>query len=225
MAIFLSGDQMKLSQLFENAYPDYASRPVIKAIDKQRSAGRTQIGVGATAYVDTDDVDNFADVTRVADETDPGSLYLRWVSSNLNLKDNPFVPKVRAIKTEDGLQYTTSERLYPFDDKLFNNNNKMLLIHLWNKYFTIEWDSDDYIHYTDFVSAIEAGFHFEDISRFKDPQLKQFVTQVLKFMKDFDAKSQTHKAVADIHAGNLMWRTTQYGPQLVFVDPVHVQKV
>ena len=82
-----------------------------------RKANHKSLGIGAYAYVGTDDDENFGDVARYAHVQDGGSLYLQFIANHPAIAENPFFPRVQRTKAigQQG-QVSIVERLIPMKE-------------------------------------------------------------------------------------------------------------
>jgi hypothetical protein len=172
------------------------------------------LGSGSFAYVGTDDIDNFGDVHRVARTLDSGSQYLNVLYSHKT--ENPFLPKIRKVVQNGEAQVTIIERLVPFRTPAILNSIPLMKA-LWSKYFRIPWDPDQRHVMAAIPMILQVVCEDTDTSItdgvIKDPQLLEAVHIIRQI------GHQVNGAI-DMQSSNMMWRMTNYQPQLVFTDPL-----
>jgi hypothetical protein len=183
----------------------------------RRKPNHKMIGSGSYAYVGTDDDDNFGDVKRISRTTDGTAIYLSAIANTPAIQSNPYFPKVRNI-TKRKLQTSIIERLVPlYTSAFFENEPMMRKVH--DQIFTDPIDPKlwpDFPRSFDMVIAdvLQSCLYDEGWDLIRDPKLieaLQFINKIAGTMKD---------AYVDMSVNNMMWRPTQFGPQLVITDPL-----
>lgn len=191
-------------------YRWFAKGEMEDEIKKQRAnSTHKMLGMGSFAYVGTNDDENFGDVHRISKADEGNSTYLTAIASTPSIQSNPYLPKVRNIKTGNGSRTVTLERLVPFTTPGYYKN-KTLLTTLWNQWFHIPIVSSGAFR-SQIELAMETAMSLMKIV--KDPLLKQALLFIEKVAKEQNLEY-------DIRTSNMMWRPTQFGPQLVFTDPL-----
>lgn len=212
---------MKLHELNEDWDTSYLSTSLrstpnaamTQAVNKARQQpNHKYVGSGAGAYVgrkeDPHEMDN---IERISDEEDGTALYLKTIAETPELAKNPFFPRVRQQRTENGVTTAIVERLVPFtSDKM---NSIPMLQAVWEDLFNAELPPDDEL-YEELTKRIEYTLRKNRIGQeirddIKNPQFKQAIEWL----------HTNRLGTADLHDGNIMWRITGNRPQLVITDP------
>lgn len=211
---------MKLEQIFEviptttQSVPTRTHQTTRSRIDaKRQDPNRTSLGRGAHAYVDTHDDANFGDVERLADDDDITSVYLDLVRTKL--PNNPFAPKVKSMNTEGGSSTASMERLYPFSE--YKENYDMLKS-VYKRYFTTNPNDDSLITPAKLLARLKHEVE-NNAKGVKDSDLKELINTLTLWKQQLIRERKYQKIITDLHPGNVMWRPSQYGPQLVITDP------
>jgi len=190
--------------------------------NRRKSPTHTMIGQGANAYVGTEDVDNFGDVTRISNAADPAHIYLLAIAESLPtyLRNNPYLPIIRKVHQTQRRIDITLERLIPFDTPSIIENESFIE-RVWNKCLTIPFDGPHPIptRRSQPIANTFALFLHEsaadgDTTHIKDPRLQQVLLWI------HSLHTSNWRTTVDIHRHNLMWRPNKYGFQLVITDPL-----
>lgn len=203
-----------------NKYPDYASNKLRKHIDNiNQNPKNKYVGSGVQGYVHkTDDPMQMDRVTRTADRDEAGTMYLKFIHEHPQLANNPFFPKVLdATQPDSDVPSYHVEKLYPIDAPAISKEYKDALM---KKYFVMSdvSDSNDPVEYAkDIAHEISSAVSYGE-RNVRDPMLKQAII-LIRRIKAIFAKTGMNPIV-DIHSGNIMWRMTNKGPQLVITDPL-----
>lgn len=201
-------------------HPDYASNKLRKHIDNiNKNPNLKYVGSGVQGYVHkTDDPSQLDRVTRTADREEAGTMYLKFIYEHPQLKQNPFFPRVLDVtRPNSDVPSYHIEKLYPIDSPAISKEFKDALM---KKYFIMSdvSDHEDPIEYArDLAFEISSAVTYGELN-IKDPQLKQAVLLIRK-IRSILAKTGLNPRI-DIHRGNIMWRMTNLGPQLVITDPL-----
>lgn len=182
--------------------------------------------------------------TKSALENDPYFQYLKLLSTNDRMSNNPYFPKVydlKAFKGSDGrYTYTVNmERLQRFV-KLSTDEIKMLGNNLFTtfqaevqdtmKAFGVEnvTDQEGYeeaneqimhqMYATAFAGLLDRAIdrNSDPATYIKDKNLKQAVMLIRHLVKSKTKEEITN----DLHVGNIMVRRGPFMPQVVITDPV-----
>lgn len=208
--------------------PDSASDKTIRHIKNITNNPKViPKGSGSQGYVyQHDDPNKQGEVVRVSDKYEATTIYLRYLYDNPELQSNPFFPKIKqAIRPNSDVPSYVIEQLYDVVDSPIGFNMLHTLI---KKYFTThqtlaKYEMSDYYFVTSiFAEIIEDSIKFNDYKEIKDPQLKQACQIINKLYVDLLRKDPDTRV--DIHTGNIMWRITKFGPQLVITDPLWFRK-
>jgi hypothetical protein len=161
-------------------------------------------------------------VHRTARENEGTTVYLKFIHDHPDLHNNPFFPKVKGIrKLSNGVSTIDIERLVPYQQKGLGDNAE-LLSSLYRQYFGSADSIKQFDAESDEDYASRMRFRFEDAveraveyggRNTTDPYLKQ-AAHIIQHIR------ATNDLLIDIHAGNIMWRLTSVGPQLVITDPL-----
>lgn len=179
------------------------------------------VGAGINAYVHrTDNQHSLDQVHRTAKPNEGTTLYLDFLRTHPKLYNNTFFPRVKGVRSLHSNTTTMDiERLKPFNTPGLGDNVELLLS-LWERYYKwrvpiqLKGESD-----SNYRFDIQWKFlhNLNDVIKYgsgtADPQL----TQAYKIIDHLRSK---HDQVIDIHSGNVMWRLTGVGPQLVITDPM-----
>lgn len=185
------------------------------------------VGAGLNAYVHrTNDQHSLDRVHRTAKSDEGTNMYLDFVHTHPKLHSNPFFPKVRGSQPRSNGAVTMHiERLVPFTAPGLGDNVELLLS-LWDRYLEADppvrygtkgyRDSEDDHVFAERVGQLLISY-IENVIIFgrgaKDLSLRQ-ACAVLHYLKT------EHDMSVDLHPGNVMWRLTSVGPQLVITDPL-----
>lgn len=173
------------------------------------------IANGSFAYIHhVDDPHEMDRVIRTADDYDIGNKWLQYIVDHPELHNNPFVPKVRAVGTKsNGISSYQVEPLHPFD--AIDDNVKRSLA---RRYFIDKLDLDNKNLDNLYIDVLDASL--VNHMTIRDPQLKQALSSINDLKNQLE--NQGLYAKRDFHDGNVMWRLTPQGPQLVITDPLWV---
>lgn len=217
----------QIAELYSAPKTDWGSvgRPMTKThkslnaavIQQRNTPNHTFLGNGSYAYVGTNDDANFGDVHRIALQDDGGSVYLNYIAAHPNLRDNPFVPRVRAVKIDGEIQTTIVERLIPFDAKAIIGNE--LLMHAICKRYFVDispiYQTPRPGRITEFITEeLYRAIRHKNTENIKDDHLYEIIHVLCHLLDTYDTFEP------DTHEGNLMWRPHPYQPQLVITDPL-----
>lgn len=191
--------------------PDH---PLSKAVAAtQQKPNHKYVGSGAGAYVGrTDDPHEMDTVERLANEKDGTSLFYQWLTANPEAASNPYFPRVKSNRTENGITYSIVERLVPLlSERLMS---EPLMESVWEQMFNLPLNDTEpseiaisIAETLDKACGRKGGAIREAIA---DPQLAEAIGLLT---------SSAKTGYPDIHDGNIMWRITGNRPQLVFTDP------
>lgn len=177
------------------------------------------------------------EVTKVSSQIDDLNRdgYFRYVSNivkNDRIQSNPYFPKIYKIKiykteptnTANSAYFYTMqmEKLYSVKE-LSEDEVEMLMdkmFHITHSYKTGQ-ENDHTPNVRDMIAtidyAISSGFKkvksVNHSTNLKDPHLKQAILIIKKLVRNSGLTN-------DIHGGNLMFRRTSVGVQLVITDPL-----
>lgn len=235
-----------LLELFKPKVTRHTSKKSAKAIgdnlpnpDRNKRAKNKLIKVlGSGLYANVIQNDNHPnEVTKISNAIDSLSkdgyfLFLTSIVKNERLQSNPYLPKIYNIKiykNADSKYYyvLTMEKLFPV--RQLNDHEVEAIL---DRAFHIKGSKKSGNHnqsdpmrilLTSIDSALMAPKEFyldsvknqsaNSMTNIKDPSLKQALMIIKKFIRD-------DKAINDIHDGNVMFRRTSVGAQLVITDPL-----
>ncbi len=197
--------------------------------------------LGSGLYSDTIEHENEPGVVRkiskkMIDVTKDG--YFKFISTivtNDRLQSNPYLPKIYKIKIyktvnvekKNRIEYfyvVQMEKLYPIEQldskemEMITNkalhikstpNNKEKIRAPHDALVDTLYNALSYVRYQDDSVGHES---IDNTVNIKDPQLKQAILFVKKSIRISGGN--------DLHEGNLMFRRTSVGPQLVITDPL-----
>lgn len=204
----------------------YTNLPHIsqQLIDKaRRLPNHKMLGAGVTAYVGTDDNDNFSDVVRLSIKGEPTSVYLTYIYRYLpkELRNNPYLPIVRESKSTRTQTYIKMERLIPFNTPSIISNIDFMKA-CWDKWFHVPFprafDPTHLIAVIGCANILNTVANRGDGREIKDPLLNEALLWINTLKKQLIKIGRY--VGTDIHYGNIMWRPNQHGFQLVIVDPL-----
>lgn len=200
--------------------PHRTSRALDSTIKKAaKSSSHTPLGIGSFAYVYADDVpDKQDEVTRLSSSAqDSTTLYLNAVYNAKSLRANPYLPRVKASSTANGVQTFVMERLVPFTADAMRS--PLLLEATARRMFTDKAVNESMVS-TEMVNVIPQLLSkvlvYDKFDIVADPQLHEALTLIQ------EVSDQDDRIVTDIHYNNIMWRITGTAPQLVITDPLAV---
>ena len=152
----------------------------------------------------------------------------------LDHQDNPFFPKIYNAKiyiyplnhvgghAHDGILYVEMERLHELNANKLRDNIEPILQSLGISSDLIKHNaelmttSNDYggdMYYVLFDFFKDKESMKKLLASSKNPKFKQALQIILK------TNDENYISNLDLHGGNLMFRLTGVGPQLVFSDP------
>lgn len=206
------------------------SGPGLRASQKKALAvpGAEKLGSGfyGKTYTVPGDVEKVVKYSRLQGRSWDDDGYYRYVTGLRDAKrvsrNNPFLPQiysVKRLKSPRGIPYleTVMEKLYSFDS-LSDDQAKDVLEKLAGEHLSTEikpfgnWKKTLVDVVKQFVVFPDNEVEVEDKTFYINN--KEFINAVvilLKYSADFKP---------DIHGGNLMFRMTPTGPQLVLSDPL-----
>lgn len=215
---------MKLEQIFE----DYDPEQIYPDSKLTMDGNRRKLGQGSFATATTDDYRNFGDVKRTPEPSevyDAGQFWLEYVYALKS--DNPYLPRVKEIGNEVGKEYAVSERLVPFDAKGYINNEQVLdkLVKAGGsaEIKRMDWMKPEDIAYKRFIRNVEYALSgdTEALANITDPKLREAV-QIIRACAKAYRQQVGEEPTPDLLPTNIMWRPSQYGPQIVFTDPMAI---
>jgi hypothetical protein len=185
---------------------------------------RIELGKGqfATVHKDDDDPHQYNQVIRTTTGGKDGGV--RWheaISTNPQIQNNPFIPKVYKV-SKQGEQYTSEiQHLYPLDSPKIAGN-QLLMQTLWNEYFNPVYSTFPRTRTpSTFAKALSREItlcYWENGYKINpDTPLGHKLRQAIEFIKLVQHGKENGM---DAHEGNLMWRITGTMPQLVITDPL-----
>lgn len=163
--------------------------------------------------------------------------YLAYLNLIIQNEGNPFFPKVYSLKVlrtkkDDYFYYIEMEKLHPLDtlnwkqlSALIEQNTGLSVSKYVNlkdilkKFPYIE----DKKYLNDVVKSDILNTFVSSMRQFLggDNNVGPFTESTKKALLQVRQMLETHDFLAlDLHTGNMMYRNTPYGPQLVMTDPV-----
>lgn len=175
------------------------------------------LGAGLTAYVGgSTDPQELDSAWRISNADEATSGYLEAIFNTPEVYGNPFLPRVKAVRKSGGVAWVQSERLVHLPAR--GSALGEIVDSLTERLFGEEQLSDQDEPESRLYHLCRLIGRLVEPHNTKVHTTNKQLQQAAEFIRTVLVKNSDNHI--DIHPGNVMWRITSVGPQLVITDPI-----